>query len=552
MTPTDQKNQQVMVVLKSGRKTGQDIGLSIIEEGEEPEEEVVSQGSSEEDPDFPQLNETMRDAVNDVQFERESSLAVEPDEDEYQYVDREPRTLYKGKSDKANNPSGPYDIWDDLAYTKANISFGQLIQLAPSLRKQMREGTTVRRFRRAADQVQSIPEEDHNLQDNTAYYNAIEITVEIVDKMIPHTMVDDGSNTNIMPESTMRKLGLAITEPSFSTIKIADQGICKPIGRIRDLKVNTGGEEYTLTFEVLPMKGGHEEGSYPLLLGRGFLRSSKGVANWGATKPTFTYGPSNNRTKVEIHSAKSSTLSGKSVKPPVKNVEVINFISEDQAVNYKSIKCIGPGLYDFSDDGSLAKWLAENPYSDDELTVRFIEVSNSSFENEKVINDNPPEVGLRESDCHSIPVGSYPAVSGSFAMKPLPDPEEDSWSSLEIIDEESLGEEVNGLAILVDDITSEAFHLEIDGTQPDDWSAYLDEAIVANDLPPPLHFRRTANGIQVGHDLPIYPPVPNDWYHGPTDPVHVPPADWKEVNIAPPGEEPKNSRWGLNCPLRRL
>jgi hypothetical protein len=104
-------------------------------------------------------------------------------------------------------------------------------------------------------------------------------------------------------------------------------------------------------------------------------------------------------------------------------------------------------------------------------------------------------VGRGESDCHSTPVGSYPAVSGSFAMKPLPNPEEDSLSSLEIIDEESLGEEVNELAILVDDIPSEAFHLEIDGTQPDDWSAYLDEAIVANDLPPPLHFRRTANGI---------------------------------------------------------
>jgi hypothetical protein len=135
MTPTDQKNQQVMVVLKSGRKMDQDIGLSIIEEGEEPEEEVASQGSLEEDHDFPQLNETMREAANEVQFEHESSLAAEPDEDEYQHVNKEPRTLYRGKSDKANNPSGPYDIWDDLAYTKANISFGQLIQLAPSLRK---------------------------------------------------------------------------------------------------------------------------------------------------------------------------------------------------------------------------------------------------------------------------------------------------------------------------------------------------------------------------------------------------------------------------------
>ena len=60
----------------------------------------------------------------------------------------------------------------------------------------------------------------------------------------------------------------------------------------------------------------------------------------------------------------------------------------------------------------------------------------------------------RESECYSIFVKSYCVVSGSFAMKPLPDPEIDSLSSLEIIDEESLGEEVNGLAILVDDIPS--------------------------------------------------------------------------------------------------
>ena len=129
-------------------------------------------------------------------------------------------------------------------------------------------------------------------------------------------------------------------------------------------------------------------------------------------------------------------------------------------------------------------------------------------------------------------------------MKSLPDPERDSLSSLEIIDEESLGEEVNGLAILVDDISNEAFHLEIDGIQSDDWNAYVDEAIVANDLLPPLHFRRTTNSIQMDHDLSIYPPVSNDWYHGPTDPVHVPLVDWKEVNITPPGEEPKNIKMG--------
>jgi hypothetical protein len=37
----------------------------------------------------------------------------------------------------------------------------------------------------------------------------------------------------------------------------------------------------------------------------------------------------------------------------------------------------------------------------------------------------------------------------------------------------------------------------------------LDEAVVANDLLPPIHFQGTPEGIQVGHDLQIYLLVPN-------------------------------------------
>ena len=52
----------------------------------------------------------MQDAANDVQFERESSLVVEPNEDEYQHINRESRTLYREKSNKANNLFGPNNI----------------------------------------------------------------------------------------------------------------------------------------------------------------------------------------------------------------------------------------------------------------------------------------------------------------------------------------------------------------------------------------------------------------------------------------------------------
>jgi hypothetical protein len=146
--------KQAMVVLKSGHKTSQDTEMSAIEEGvEDIEEDAASQNSSEEDPDFSQLNETTKDTTNGVHFDRESSLVVEPDEDEYQHVNQEPTTLYRGKDTTTHNPSGPYDLWNDLAQAKANISFGQLIQLAPSLRKQMREGATVRRTLRGIGSV---------------------------------------------------------------------------------------------------------------------------------------------------------------------------------------------------------------------------------------------------------------------------------------------------------------------------------------------------------------------------------------------------------------
>jgi hypothetical protein len=223
-------------------------------------------------------------------------VAVEPDEDEYQHINQEPLIIQRQRTTKASNPASPYDLWGDLALAMANISFGQLIHLAPSLMKQMREGATVRKEARFMDETKCA--EDFELNSMEEDWDVIEIDVQIVDKIIPHTMIDEGSSINVMPLSTMNKLGLSITEPSFSVIHVADHRTCKPSGRIRNLNASTGGENYKLTFEVLPIKGG--PGDFPLLLGRGFLRKSGGVANWSAKKPSFTYGPPTNRTTVLI------------------------------------------------------------------------------------------------------------------------------------------------------------------------------------------------------------------------------------------------------------
>ena len=106
-------------------------------------------------------------------------------------------------------------------------------------------------------------------------YESLEIVVEVVDKQIPRTVINDEANINIMPASTMQKLGLAITHPSLYSIRIADQALVKPMGRIKDLTVKTGGVNYQVNFEVLPMKRSIStmlnEEAYPLLLCHGFL-----------------------------------------------------------------------------------------------------------------------------------------------------------------------------------------------------------------------------------------------------------------------------------------
>ncbi len=64
------------------------------------------------------------------------------------------------------------------------------------------------------------------------------------------------------------------------------------------------------------------------------------------------------------------------------------------------------------------------------------------------------------------------------------------------------------LATLVDDITyKDVCHLEIDGTWIEDLKTLMKEENILLDL---LHFRQTYFDIEVGYNLPIYPPIPND------------------------------------------
>jgi hypothetical protein len=59
-------------------------------------------------------------------------------------------------------------------------------------------------------------------KDDVFDYGPIKIKVEVMDKIIPHVIVDDGSNMNIMPKSTMLRLGLFVIGPSPWKVKLVN------------------------------------------------------------------------------------------------------------------------------------------------------------------------------------------------------------------------------------------------------------------------------------------------------------------------------------------
>lgn len=80
---------------------------------------------------------------------------------------------------------------------------------------------------------------------------AIEIEASIIDKVIPHVVIDSSSRLNIMPLNTMEKSRLSITDISPYIINMADQSDYKLLGEIKNCKVTSGGEEYFVTFQVV-------------------------------------------------------------------------------------------------------------------------------------------------------------------------------------------------------------------------------------------------------------------------------------------------------------
>ena len=115
--------------------------------------------------------------------------------------------------------AGGYDLWSDLSSLKADITFGQLFEIAPMAGKTLKEGMPViRRVRKAKTRIAARVQSQGLMRE----VKAAEIEVVVGDKVVPKVLMDGGSGLNIMPEHTLKQLSLQLTGPSPIIINMAN------------------------------------------------------------------------------------------------------------------------------------------------------------------------------------------------------------------------------------------------------------------------------------------------------------------------------------------
>ena len=168
-----------------------------------------------------------------------------------------------------------YDLWADLSLLKADITFGQLLEISPVALKQ---GIPVTRKTR---KVKTRVAAKVQLQEGGRDVKAVEIEVMGVDKVVLNVLVDGGSGLNILLEHTMKKLGFSLTCPSPFIINMANQSPAVPLKMIKDCRIRTRGEEYIVTFHVIKMHS--NKNTFSILLGRPWLRMADAIVDWGGS-----------------------------------------------------------------------------------------------------------------------------------------------------------------------------------------------------------------------------------------------------------------------------
>ncbi|KAG0817456.1 hypothetical protein G6F19_012791 [Rhizopus arrhizus] len=196
-------------------------------------------------------------------------------------------------------PDIKYDIVSDVLKQKADIEIGDLITVAPSLRKKLVEECRPKRKPRQERNKQATQQTMALIEDEEINTTAAYSTVSIGDKNIK-ALVDSGASKTCMSKALADALELEIDSASENIFTLGNGTKQPALGLIYDVPIEVK-EDMVIpcTIEVLPSCPSH------LILGSNWLNRAKAKIDFNSSSLKVKY--KNQKAELPIHFIRKST-----------------------------------------------------------------------------------------------------------------------------------------------------------------------------------------------------------------------------------------------------
>ena len=107
------------------------------------------------------------------------------------------------------------------------------------------------------------------------------ITSKIGGMSFTRSLLDTGASINILPKAVFDHHHVEELQPFLVELWLADGSARKPHGLVEDIIVRIEDYYFPVDFLVVDMKLTKELSQAPIILGRPFLDTAKGITDWG-------------------------------------------------------------------------------------------------------------------------------------------------------------------------------------------------------------------------------------------------------------------------------
>lgn len=162
-----------------------------------------------------------------------------------------------------------YNLREDLTTQKADVTFGQLVEMAPKLKRQWKKlvSPKEREPDRGSVRVLAIDELPDICPTMDVWHKR---------KNIGQGYVDGGAQICVITQTCVEKMELAVDGVSGFRIRMANHQKVKCLGVVRGLEVEAYAVKTVCDFHVMPAG----LGAYPIILGRPWLRAVSAIQDW--------------------------------------------------------------------------------------------------------------------------------------------------------------------------------------------------------------------------------------------------------------------------------